>query len=104
MADSHVKHDTLNKELVAVVGRVKKTDASVIAHSALEIGEELLAVLSEIKRTLKAVECWTNKPESPGELVVRNSLEYAALCKLREDSQSTIDKQASKLAKKSHRS
>jgi hypothetical protein len=101
MADTHVKHDTLNKELVAVVGSIKRNGAT--AHATLEITEDMIAVLTELKRVIRLAESWVNIPDMPNELIVKNSVEYAVLLKLRQDTQKDLDAQAAKLAKKSRR-
>ena len=103
MADTQAKHDTVNKELVAVVGHIKNNGPHVVAQSALVISEDMITVLSELKRILKIAEGWPNMPLSPDELVVKNSVEYAVLVKLRADNQEALDAQAAKLAKKSRR-
>lgn len=103
MAVPTVKHETIIKELVAVVGKVKRGDP-LVAHSSFEITEDLVSVLSDIKRLIRASDDWANKPVTPSELLTRNAVEFAVIQKLRNDTQDAIDQQAAKVSKKGRHS
>jgi hypothetical protein len=91
--------EAVTKELVAVVGKIKKVEGTV-TQGAMVVSEDLLMIMSEIKSILKQSSTWYMPPVLPSDLIVRNSTEYAVIVKLRSDAATVSDALASKLVKK----
>ena len=96
------KQEAVTKELIAVVGKIKKVEGTA-TQGAMIITEDLLQVMSEIKSVLKHVYSWPLPPTGPSDLVAKNSAEYAVLVKMRSDAANVSDAAAAKLAKKVRR-
>jgi len=96
------KQEAVIKELVAVVGRIKKVEGTV-TQGNMVITEDLLMVMSEIKSVLKHTYAWSIPPSNPVDLVAKNNTEYAVLLKLRVDATNVSNAAAAKLAKKVQR-